>query len=429
MRNFNRAAAATAAIIATSLAITACGRSEGPASPGGSETAPTVSEGPATGTLTVWAMGAEGEALPQIAEKFKAENPDVTVNITAVPWADAYTKFKAAIAANQAPDVAQVGTTWMGEFAASLDALDPTPASIDKAQFFEGAWGTTEVGGTSYGVPWYVETRLVFYRTDLAQQAGVTEATDWDGLKAMAKAMKDNAGATWGIALQPGQTGSWQTVLPFMWSNGGNVINADGSAWTWDDPKNAEALAYYQSFFTEELADKAPVQGTTEADFASGRVPMFISGPWMMAAVENAGGGEEFKDKYDVMLMPTKESATSFVGGSNLAVFKNTQNRDAAWKFVEFLSQEQTQIEWYKLTTDLPAVQSAWNDPSLTADAKLAKFGEQLQSAVAPPSVATWEQVSASLDAQVEQVTRAGADPTTALATVQSEATSIGLGG
>lgn len=430
MRTLKKVAAATISVIAASALLAACGRTEAPpASPGGEQTGAEVSEGPATGTLTVWAMGAEGEALPQLAEKFKAENPDVTVNVTAVPWADAYTKFKAAIAANEAPDVAQVGTTWMGEFVASLDALDPTPASIDGSQFFEGAWATTEVGGTSYAVPWYVETRLIYYRTDLAEKAGVTEAADWDGLKAMAKAMKEKAGATWGIALQPGQTGSWQTVLPFAWSNGGNVVNADATEWTWDDPKIAEALAYYQSFFTEELADPAPAQGTTESDFASGKVPMFISGPWMMAAVEKAGGGDEFKDKYNVMLMPKRETATSFVGGSNLAVFKNTQNRDAAWKFVEFLTQEQTQIEWYKLTTDLPAVQSAWNDPSLTADEKLATFGQQLQDAVAPPAVATWEQVVASFDAQVEEVTKAGADPTAALATVQSEATSIGMGG
>ena len=429
MRKLSKVTAAAVSVLAASALLAACGRTEGPASPGGEQTSGGgVSEGPATGTLTVWAMGAEGEALPDLAEKFKAANPDVTINITAVPWADAYTKFKAAIAAGQAPDVAQVGTTWMGEFV-GMDALDPTPSSIDGSQFFEGAWGTTEVGGTSYAVPWYVETRLVFYRTDLAKKAGVTEATDWDGLKAMAKAMKDKAGAEWGISLQPGQTGSWQTVVPFMWSNGGTVVNADATEWTWNSPENAEALAYYQSFFTEGLANPAPAQGTTESDFVSGKVPMFISGPWMMAAVEKAGGGDSFKDKYNVMLMPKKVTSTSFVGGSNLAVFKNTQNRDSAWKFVEFLSQQDTQIEWYKLTTDLPALKSAWDDSSLTSDEKLATFGAQLNSALAPPSVATWEQVAASLDAQVEQVTRAGEDPTAALETVQSESTSIGFGG
>lgn len=427
MRRTRRAAIAAVALVVTTVGLAGCGRpADTGAAPGAQSTA--VASGAASGTLTVWAMGAEGEALPQLTSKFEADNPGVKVNVTAVPWSSAYDKFKAAIAANQVPDLAQVGTTWMGEFVAA-GALDATPSNIDGGSFFKGAQETTVVDGTSYAVPWYVETRLVYYRTDIAQQAGVTTPpTDWDGLKAMAKAMKEKGGAEWGISLQPGQQGSWQTVLPFVWSNGGEVTSSDGKAWTWDDPKNAEALAYYQSFFTEGLANKAPAEGTTEADFVSGKVPMFISGPWMMAAVEKAGGGDAFKDKYDVMVMPKKVTNTSFIGGSNLAVFKGTQNRDAAWKLAEFLTREQTQLEWYKLTTDLPSVQSAWDDASLTGDSKLAKFGTQLETAKAPPSIPTWEQVSAKFDAQVEQVTKTGADPAAALKTVQAEATSIGMG-
>lgn len=425
MHTLRKGAVAALTILVAAAGLAGCGRADSSGQAGAS--APPVSEGPAQGTLTVWAMGAEGEALPGLLEKFQADNPGVTVNVTAVPWSSAYDKFKAAIAANETPDVAQVGTTWMGEFV-SAGALDPAPDMIDPSKFYEGAQATTEVDGTSYAVPWYVETRLVYYRTDLAQQAGITSpATDWDGLKEMARAMKERGGAEWGISLQPGQTGSWQTVLPFMWSNGGEIMNADGSAFTLDDAKNVEALAYYQSFFNEGLANKAPVEGTTEADFVSGKVPMFVSGPWMMAAVEKAGG-EGFADKYDVMLMPEKEKSVSFVGGSNLAVFKATQNRDAAWKLVDYLTQEDTQVAWYDLTTDLPSVKAAWDADALKSDDRLAKFGEQLETAVAPPSIATWEQVAAKLDAQIEQVTRGGADPAQALATAQAEATSIGMG-
>ena len=75
--------------------------------------------------------------------------------------------------------------------------------------------------GTSYGVPWYVETRVLYYRKDLAEKAGWTTApTTWDELKRFAKDLQSKAGAKYGIYLQPGQTGSWQTVLPFAWSNG-----------------------------------------------------------------------------------------------------------------------------------------------------------------------------------------------------------------
>lgn len=411
----------------TALALSACGRDSGSGSAGATQ-GKTVSEGKASGTISVWAMGAEGEKLPELAKEFETANPGVKVNVTAIPWDAAHDKFTTAITANQTPDVAMVGTTWMGEFA-GLGALDATPPAIKKDAYFPGAWGTTEVNGTSYGVPWYVETRLVYYRTDLAQKAGVTSPpSDWEGLKSMAKAMQDKAGAKWGIGLQAGGTGSWQSVMPFAWSNGAELTKDSGKAYNFDTPETLEAVKYYQSFFTDGISDKAaPATPTTEPDFVSGKVPMFISGPWMMSAVEKVGGAG-FKDKYGVMKMPAKKSSSSFVGGSDLAVFKNSKNRDSAWKFVEWLSKPDVQVKWYKLSTDLPSVSAAWDDPALQEDKKLAEFGKQLETAKAPPSFPTWEQVITSFDTEMEKGTKTGADPAAALKTVQSQAESIGTG-
>jgi multiple sugar transport system substrate-binding protein len=417
-----------AGLTALALTLSACGR--GGEEGGAGETGAAVGTGAATGTITMWAMGAEGENLPKLTKDFEAANPGTKINVTAIPWDAAHDKFTTAITANQTPDVAMVGTTWMGEFA-GMGAIDPKPGGIDSSVFFEGAQETTEVGGTSFGVPWYVETRLIYYRTDLAQKAGFsTPPKDWEGLKAMAKAMQTKAGAKWGIGLQAGGQGSWQSIMPFAWSNGAELTKDGGKAYNFDTPEMVEAAKYYQSFFTEGIADKAaPATPTTEPDFASGRVPMFISGPWMMGAVEKAGGGAAFKEKYDVMVMPTKKVSSSFVGGSNLVVFKNTKNRDTAWKFVQWLTDPKVQVKWYQLSTDLPSVKSAWQDPALTADDKLAKFGTQLETAKAPPSFPTWEQVITSFDTEMEKVTKSGADPGAALKTVQQQADSIGTGG
>ena len=416
-----------AGLAAAALTLSACGR-DAAETPAG-ETGEAVATGAATGTITVWAMGAEGEKLPELAKEFESANPGAKVEVTAIPWDAAHDKFTTAITANKTPDVAMVGTTWMGEFA-ELGALDPTPGQIDKSVFFEGAQKTTEVGGTSYGIPWYVETRLVYYRTDLAEKAGITSPpTDWEGLKSMAKAMQEKADATWGIGLQAGGVGSWQSVMPFAWSAGADLTKDDGKAYNFDSPEVLKATQYYQSFFTEGISDKAaPATPTTEPDFASGKVPMFISGPWMMSAVEKAGG-EGFKDKYDVMQIPADQQSSSFVGGSNLVVFKNTKNRDSSWKFVQWLADPKVQVKWYGLSTDLPSVKSAWQDPALTADTKLAVFGKQLETAQAPPSFPTWEQVVTSFDTEMEKVTKTGADPAAALKTVQSQADSIGTGG
>lgn len=166
-RKHRRLAVVATVALAASVALTGCGRDSG----GGGEQARPVGEGRASGDITVWAMGAEGEKLADFAKEFSTENPDAKVSVTAVPWDAAHQKIASAIAAKQTPDVSMIGTTWQGEFART-GALDPTPDIVKKDDFFPGAWDTTLVDNTSYGVPWYVETRLIYYRKDLAAQAG-----------------------------------------------------------------------------------------------------------------------------------------------------------------------------------------------------------------------------------------------------------------
>src|SRR5262249_17782461 len=151
---------------------------------------------------------------------------------------------------------------------------------------------------------------------------------NWDEFKAMAKAMKEKGGAKNGIFLQPGQTGSWQTMLPFAWQAGARLAD-DKGAITLDNPQMVEALRYYQSFFTEGLAVKdnlAAQPGAIEQGFAKGDFGMFISGPWHMTLVEEQGG-KGFEDKYAVAPMPMMRTSDSFVGGADLAVFKDAKNR------------------------------------------------------------------------------------------------------
>jgi multiple sugar transport system substrate-binding protein len=420
----------TVLTVAAAIGLTGCGRADGG---GGAAAKPaaTVSAGPATGTITVWAMGTEGEKLPTLVKRFEQENPQADVQVTPVPWDAAHDKIANAIAGRKTPDVSMIGTTWMGEFA-KAGALDPTPPGVvDPKAFFPGAWQTTMLDGTSYAVPWYVETRALFYRKDFADKAGVAgPPRNWDELKAMARALKDKGGAKWGIFLQPGQTGSWQTMLPFAWQAGARLSDGKGKV-TIDSPAMVEALRYYQSFFTENLAPKdnlAGQPGAIEQGFAKGDLGMFVSGPWHMTLVEEQGG-KGFADKYAVAPMPTNRTGDSFIGGSDLAVFKSAKNRDAAWKFVRFLMRPDIQREWYKTSSDLPAVQSAWSGAPLAGDPKLAVFGEQLKRTQTPPTFPTWEQIAAEIDREVERVATAGADPAQAARSMQSKATSIGTGG
>ena len=327
-------------------------------------------------------MGTEGEELGDFVAEFEDANPDADVKVTPIPWESAHDKLSNAIAAGETPDVSLIGTTWMGEFA-EAGGLMPTPEGlVDEADFFPGAWESTEVGGTSYGVPWYVETRVLYYRTDLAEKAGWDEAPQtWDELKQFASDLQTKGGAEYGISLQPGQTGSWQTMLPFAWSNGATLTNDDGTEYTIDTPETAEALEYYKSFFTEGISQSRVLDpGESETGFADGVYGSFVSGPWHTALVEEAGVAPE---DYAVAPLPGKDAApgTSFVGGGDLAVFKDSDNADSAWKFVQWLSEPETQTAFYELVGDLPAVQAAWDSGELAEDPSLQVFGEQLENA------------------------------------------------
>ena len=436
MRFAPRAAALLAAFALT-FGLTACGTNSGSNAPAGSSGTPGSSAAggsPAaggsggtsanlTGELTVWAMGNEGTKLKTLADAFVKANPGVKVSVTPVDWGQAVAKLQTAIAGGTTPDVSQMGTDMMGQFGAT-GAFEPVPADFDKSQFFEGAWNTNIVNGAAVGVPWYVETRLLYYRKDIATKAGITSPpATWDDLKAMAKALQSKGGAKYGISLG---TKNWQEYFPFLWSNGGDVVDASGKP-ALNSPQAVEALTFYDSFFKEGLTPKSVPEGfdITPA-FVKGDYPMFFSGPWHLGLIKDAGGAG-FDDKWAIAPMPKKTSATSFVGGSNIVVYKNSKNKDAAWAFVKFLSDPTTQALWYKTVTDLPAVQSAWQDPAVASDPNVKMFGDQLKDTKAQPATATWSELSSAINDILEKMTTGGIEPQAAADQMQQAAESIGV--
>ena len=128
-------------------------------------------------------MGTEGEELDAFADDFEAENPDADVKVTAVPWEAAHDKIADAIAAGETPDVSLIGTTWMGEFAERRRPRPDAGRPDRRGRLLPGRLGVHGGGRHVVRRAWYVETRVLYYRTDLAEQAGWTEAPQtWDEL-------------------------------------------------------------------------------------------------------------------------------------------------------------------------------------------------------------------------------------------------------
>jgi len=211
-----------------------------------------------------------------------------------------------------------------------------------------------------------------------------------------------------------------------LWQNGGDVVDASGNP-ALNSPQAVEALTFYDSFFKAGLTPKSVPEGfdITPA-FVKGDNPMFFSGPWHLGLIDTAGGAD-FKTKWAIAPMPKKVTGTSFLGGSNVVVFKNSKNKDAAWAFVKFLSDPKTQALWYTTATDLPAVQAGWDDPIVKSDPNVALFGEQLKDTKAQPVSATWSELSSALNDTLEKMTTGGMEPQAAADQMQKDAESIGV--
>jgi len=153
---------------------------------------------------------------------------------------------------------------------------------------------------------------------------------------------------------------------------------------------------------------------------------MFFSGPWHMSLIEDQGGAD-LKGKWDIAPMPEESAGTSFVGGSDLVVFNGSGNKDAAWAFVKYLLRPDVQRKWYETVSDLPAVQSAWEQGELASDPHLQLFGEQLKDAKSPPPIPKWEQIASEvINTELEKATVGGESAEQAAKAMQQKASSIG---
>lgn len=353
-------------------------------------------------TLQIWAMGEEAKNLDVMAERFMKENPGVKVEIQAIPWSAAYDKILTGIAGMQLPDLAQMGTTWMAPFGAMgvFEELSPymRDSFISKDIFFEGSWQTVELNGGVYGIPWYVDVRVMFYRTNVLKEVGYDHAPQtWEELYDAAKKLAAREENMYAVSLL--YTGVFgNEFIPFVWQAGGRIFDERGEVRV-TDPEFVEAIEYYARFFWEELA---PIGGgNLFQDFASGAVPIFFSGPWMVSMIDQQT--PEVKGKWSVALMPKKKTRSSFVGGCNWVIFNTSKNKDLAWRFIEFMTKPENQLEWYKIVASLPAVKSVWEYPELANNPIMKVFGEQLRDAKSPPNIPQWEEIANAISRRVEE--------------------------
>ncbi|MGH7731646.1 MAG: sugar ABC transporter substrate-binding protein [Candidatus Eiseniibacteriota bacterium] len=366
-------------------------------------------------TLRFWAMGREGEVVQELVRDFERENPGVRVRVQQIPWSAAHEKLLTAFVGEATPDIAQMGNTWMAEFAA-LGALEPlgpwlARSSVAESSYFAGIWDTNVIDGRPLGVPWYVDTRLLFYRRDLFARAGYDRMPGtWDAWRRALVAVKRLAGRNgYALFLPPNE---YEPLLVFGLGAGSRFLTADGTRGAFSEPEFRRAFDFYAGLYRDGLAP--PMRNNEIAnlyqEFARGYFAAYITGPWNLGEFASRLP-DSLQDAWATAPMPGPDgpaTGASLAGGASLVVFRGSRHKEEAWRLVEFLSRPDQQLRFYRLTGDLPARREAWGDTALTGDPKIRAFGEQLARTVSMPKVPEWELIANRLRDYAERVVRGG---------------------
>ncbi len=367
-------------------------------------------------TIDFWELSVGEELMRSLLDKFERQNPGIHVRFQQLSWDYGLDKLITSIAAGNAPDVCELGTDWVPQFSSTgvLKDLTEQVAPI-KDQFL--LWDPVTYQDRLYGVPWLAGTRILFYNRELFDQAGLNPdrpPATWDELLSAAKAVDALGPDIYGFGIHVGEPyAPWQEFLPFVWGNGGQVLDPEWTRCLLDQPPVKEALDLYRSLKPYSLVERQPQVNQL---FAEGRIGIQISGSWNFALIPRMNPTLNF----GVGLLPRpaagRGTPASFAGGEMLVVLAKARHPEEALKLILFLVQEEQAMAIAEAQRNIvPTVKSAIHHPYYQTHPEQRLFFEQVRTAVAPPSHPGWVQMQEQITRMVEQVILNDRDPEAAL--------------
>jgi multiple sugar transport system substrate-binding protein len=286
------------------------------------------------------------------------QRSSVQVHLRVGSWIDGWTTLYGYALSRSGPDVSEVGSTWVGDLV-RMRALAPFTKSdeasiVGGSPFIEKTWLRLP-DGTCYSIPWSVDLRMIFYRRDLLQQAGVDEATAFQDLPHFLNTLaclRDRLGSGPLAIPTVRSRNALQTMATWVWGAGGDFVGEDESLILFDQPA---ALEGARAFFALKpyLCERAYQPGyRADTAFTTGNAAVLISGSWILKL---PGHSPLVRENLGVAALPGQ----AFVGGSQLVFWDYCRQRELALGLIRFLH-EPGNIPALYPWVGLPVREMAW---------------------------------------------------------------------
>lgn len=355
-------------------------------------------------------------------DDFEAANPDIKVELSNGSWDTAHEKILSWINTGDTPDITVLGPKWLPELI-SLDGLQPFDSYLSAGftdNFSPSLMEPLTVDGKIYSIPEALSTRMMYYRTDLFEQAGIaTPPSTWSDFVTALKAAQSPPDV-YGVAIQGAGDESVWNYTYFMLGAGGYFTDNDGN-WAINQPANVEALQFEVDLVSKDKVSPpdptAVDQDTVQALFTSGKAVTYFGPPWTLPSIDAS-----IADKVAIAPYPTKSGASAplYIQDS-FVLFKNAKHPAEAIKFLEFWSQDKYQVDFNTVESLIPVTTSAGQNAAFADNASLQAFVAAIPDARSYPLKIGWETVNVELRNAIQAALLGQKTPQQALDDAQAQ--------
>ncbi|HEC82892.1 MAG TPA: extracellular solute-binding protein [Firmicutes bacterium] len=375
-----------------------------------------------TQSLVFWQFQ-RPDIMEPIIDEFERTHPGIDVKVETLTWQSGFEKIVMAFSSGDVPDLLELGSTWIGKFAAEGTLEDLSSLVEDmRADFM--MWGLATFQGKTYGIPWLIGSRVLFYNRDLFRRGGLDPnepPETWDDLLRCAREIDAVGEDIYGFGMNAGERYVlYKKFMPFAWSAGGQILSDDLTRCVIDSPQNLEALKFYLSLKPFSVLDR---QDMIDEMFKQGRVGMMISGGWNLKRIPEDAPDLDF----GVALVPRHASGQhiSFAGAEILVIPRGSQ-KQKAFELARFLVRAENAL---KIASEVkgvqPASRKALYDPYYESHPMERILLEQCMSSKSPPTSPRWVEIEEIINARLEECLYGRLSPEEALSLMQDEISNL----
>ena len=376
-----------------------------------------------TTTITLAFIPDEAGGLKKLIDGFNRQHRgEIQVDWREMPAssADYFEQIQAELQSGQSGvDVIGGDVIWPAQFAANgwiSDLSDRFTGGMQQ-DYLAGPLGSVQYEGKVWGVPWFTDAGMFYYRTDLLERSGFSEPPKtWGEMKVMALKVRQDQGTRYGFVFQGSQDeGGVVDALEHVWNAGGDVL--DGNEVIINSPEAAEGLTLRRSMIVDGVAPQASGDYTTQESqvvFTNGDAVFMRNWPFVYGLLSDPETSAVRPEQVDIASLPVAEEGDqsfSGLGGWNFMVNASSEEKlDQIWTFIEYMSAPEQQRTFALESARLPTLRSLYEDEEVLNKLPVARLGrEALENARPRPvspyysdmSLAMAEQFNASLKGEV----------------------------